>query len=120
MSRCDGCGFREIGCHYTQTTWGGVVCAAGFPLIKQRALDILDAEPPKKWASGLSEDEADTWHTGIPTEEGLYAVYYYADDEYEYGFAVWNGDFWEEHFSYDSIGCMVIAWQKIEPYKENI
>jgi len=80
------------------------------------AILIENMEPLKN----LPKDEADTWHTtGIPTEEGLYAVYYYADDEYEYGFAVWNGDFWEEHFSYDSIGCRVIAWHKEEPYKEN-
>ena len=57
------------------------------------------------------------WHTGTPTEEGLYAVYYYADGEYDYGFADWNGGFWDEHFSYDSVGCRFIAWQKIEPYE---
>ena len=57
------------------------------------------------------------WHTGIPTEDGLYAIYYYADGEYDYGFADWYDDFWDEHFSYDSIGCRVIAWQKIEPFE---
>ena len=68
----------------------------------------------------IAEEERtrNDWHTGIPTENGFYAVYYYADNEYDYGFADWDGKYWEEHFSFDDVGCRIIAWQKIEPYKE--
>lgn len=64
------------------------------------------------------------WHTGTPTEEGWYLVAYKKRDcdgsfYWEYGARVWieivEGEgYWnvceEKH--------PVLAWQKIEPYKE--
>ena len=67
-----------------------------------------------------TEDEAITkwnkranpWHTGTPTDEGLYLC----ASEYKdckYGLAYWDGI----GFRTEQI-ARIIAWQKIEPYKE--
>ena len=59
------------------------------------------------------------WHTGTPTEEGWYLIQtedgdFMAVEKNEYG--LWF---------VDSFGCSkvnsesIVAWQKIEPYKED-
>lgn len=54
------------------------------------------------------------WHTGTPTEKGWYLqriksknYITYDTDYYE------NGD-----WKYSCVFCEILAWQKIEPYKE--
>ena len=124
MSKCDRCAFKKDSCHYTQTTGGGFVCSAGFSLVKQKALDI-DIEPPKN----LPKDEADTWHTGTPTEDGEYLVIcqYVIDSHYYQEKLVWefkNGDWGNKQRLTENKYIKeleIIAWygKKIKPYKEN-
>lgn len=52
----------------------------------------------------------------LPAEKGFYAVCYFADGKYSHGFADWNGECWEEHFSFNDAGCKIVAWQKITPF----
>lgn len=62
------------------------------------------------------------WHTSTPTEEGWYIVAYkpYNRDDIGFGYDVFqfNGGCW-----YDSNGNwtdpFMVAWQKIEPFKES-
>ena len=82
------------------------------------AIKFYGTEEGKEINRILNQVDENPWYTGIPTENGLYAVYYYADNEYDYGFADWNGKCWEEHFSFDDVGCRIIAWIPIDPYKE--
>lgn len=52
------------------------------------------------------------WHTGTPTEEGWYTIAFIgANKRIEYASAVWCYNEWDAH-------CRILAWQKIEPYKE--
>lgn len=54
----------------------------------------------------------DKWHTGTPTEEGWYLIAFLgANERIEYAASVWCYNEWDAH-------CRILAWQKIEPYKE--
>ena len=52
------------------------------------------------------------WHTGTPTEKGDYLGYTNADF---YVILKWNGRAFDVYSDYRGD---IIAWQKIEPYKE--
>ena len=56
------------------------------------------------------EKSANPWHTGTPTEGGMYIVVT------DIGYDVWefNEDFKAWNLYFDNVK----AWQKIEPYKE--
>jgi len=58
----------------------------------------------KKWNA-----RPNPWHTGLPTEEGMYLCYQHQDG---YFVEHWDGNSW---FEYDQA---VDAWQKIELYVE--
>ena len=86
-------------------------------------------EEEERTKSKMEKKASSTWHTGTPTDEGLYAVYYLNDHNpsatpYEVlydGFLSPDGEGnWidrdgERRFIDDDI----VRWQKIEPYKEN-
>ena len=91
--------------------------------LRRRMLDIGSAHTLEKrhYASGLQEaihaieespkEELDSpWHTGEPTEGGMYLVVT------DIGYDVWefNEDFQAWHLYFDNVK----AWRKIEPYKE--
>ena len=74
----------------------------------------------KKLPMFTFEQEQSPWHTGTPTEEGWYLIAIRFGDRIEYDSRKCrrtidnNGN---ECMRFD--GCNpVIAWQKIEPYKE--
>lgn len=54
--------------------------------------------------------DANPWHTGTPTEEGWYLLAY-GDNFYCANY--WQGNSWRHVW-----GGTLLAWQKIEPYKE--
>ena len=58
------------------------------------------------------------WHTGTPTEEGYYLLQYLNSGEYDVG--RWDGsDFViEENLPMVLTSHRSVAWQRIEPYKE--
>ena len=57
------------------------------------------------------------WHTGEPTEKGWYLCAYDSDF---YLTNYWVGCGWLRQYREEGIDCRqgLIAWQKIEPYKE--
>ena len=69
----------------------------------------------------LEELDEDPWHTGTPTEDGYYLCHiqfysedYESDEEgYDITYEFKNGS-WEE----DDENVRIIAWQKIDHYKE--
>lgn len=73
--------------------------------------------------------ERNRWHTGTPTEEGEYICWTIfpkdicRDPEGSWKCKWKNGKWFDaqidDNLSMDSMGVEVIAWQKIEPYKEN-
>ena len=79
-------------------------------------------------AGFLANMGKNNWHTGIPTEEGLYAIYYWDDHNpsatpYPHlydgfvspdGEGNWINSDGEVAFIDDDI----VRWQKFEPYKE--
>ena len=72
----------------------------------------------EKWNRRL-----DGWHTGTPTEEGLYLVLldgHYHKDTSAYIVALWGNSGWRMTIqgTYYNLEEKVIAWQKIEPFKE--
>lgn len=63
------------------------------------------------------------WQTGTPTEEGLYLVLldgHYHKDTSAYIVALWGNSGWRMTIqgTYYNLEEKVIAWQKIEPYKD--
>ena len=58
------------------------------------------------------------WHTGIPTEEGWYLLYTSIPNA-PYHLAFYQFDHWFSDDEYCIIREDVIAWQKIELYKED-
>lgn len=83
--------------------------------IKDSAIQELTCMVPYPEDITFSEVE-NPWHTGTPTEEGLYwVVLQFHDDDGEvfYDYAVSH---WSRLFGWDN--SFVVAWQKIEPYKE--
>lgn len=76
---------------------------------------------------GMWVEEGYPWHTGVPTEDGTFLVLWRDTEEpiRRYSVLHWNeyNDTWyDEETSYCNWGdedhAEVIAWQKIEPYKE--
>lgn len=64
------------------------------------------------------------WHTGTPTEEGWYLIQTKRVDvdTGRYIFKVGNLSdvLWFQSEGYKELSCYgIVAWQKIEPYKEN-
>ena len=53
------------------------------------------------------------WNTGTPTEDGLYLTVIRVDNCYAY-----EPVFWESKWCFRHYDKPIIAWQKIEPYKE--
>lgn len=53
-----------------------------------------------------------TWHTGTPTEEGLYLTTVKVDNCYAYEPVHWKNKWGFRHFDKP-----IVAWQKIEPYE---
>ena len=96
--------------------------------LKNRAQQIIDAIPVLRekeygWAEIekmlneiLIELDDSPWHTGIPTEEGWYLVTSGGNNSAAYDIGKWDG----ESFCYMEYldSADVVAWQKIEPYKE--
>lgn len=81
----------------------------------------------KEYPSDSDSDSPNTWHTGTPTEDGTFLVLWKDTEEQMRRFSVlhWNeyNDTWyDEETTYCNWGdedhAEVIAWQKIEPYKE--
>ena len=58
------------------------------------------------------------WHTGTPTEEGWYLLYTSIPNAH-YHLAFYQFDHWFSDDEYCIIREDVIAWQKIEPFKED-
>ena len=61
------------------------------------------------------------WHTGTPTEAGDYyiAFRYFIGADVEYGWASWDGKGWDINFMGWDFSNKILAWHKIEPYKED-
>jgi len=76
----------------------------------------------------LEELDENPWHTGTPTEEGEYICWTIfpkdicRDPEGSWKCEWKNGKWFDgqinDNISMDSMGVKIIAWQKIEPYKE--
>lgn len=71
------------------------------------AINFYGTEEGKEINKILNQVDENTWHTGVPTEEGLYVVF-------------------NKHLCYDIVEVKpwttlhgVVAYQKIEPFKEN-
>ena len=60
------------------------------------------------------------WHTGDPIEEGDYYIAFrnFLGADVEYGWATWDGKGWDINFMGWLLSNEILAWQKIEPYKE--
>lgn len=76
---------------------------------------------------GFYLEHQSNWHTGTPTEDGTFLVLWKDTEEpiRRYSVLHWNeyNDTWyDEETSYCNWGdedhAEVIAWQRIEPYKE--
>ena len=61
------------------------------------------------------------WHTGTPTEAGDYyiAFRYFIGADVEYGWASWDGKGWDINFMGWDFPNKILAWHKIEPFKED-
>ena len=57
--------------------------------------------------------EDTNWHTGTPTDEGEYRVALEYDGDVTFDTLYWLYD-----WSYFDEKYKILAWQKIEPYKE--
>ena len=68
-------------------------------------------------AVNLWNNRPSNWHTGTPTEEGWYLVTSGGNNSASYDIGKWDG----ESFCYMEYlnSADVVAWQKIEPYKED-
>ena len=75
------------------------------------------------FASGSTEEEAieawnkraNPWHTGTPKEEGWYLVALSVYNEQRYTVGYYPNDV----LFFPKNEHMILAWQKIEPYKED-
>jgi len=75
-------------------------------------------EAMESWNSRVTD-----WHTGTPTEEGLYLVLldgHYHKDTTAYTVALWSNSGWRMTIqgTYYNLEEKVISWQRIEPFKE--
>ena len=75
------------------------------------AIRFYGTEEGKEINKILNEVEEKTWHTGIPTEEGLYWVYAPQGRRKYTSDCFVDGNFIEN-------GLHVAAWQKLTPYEE--
>lgn len=73
-------------------------------------------EEEEKAKAEREKKASNNWHTGTPTEEGWYLVTNGDDDSASYDIGKWDG----ESFCYMEYldSAYVVAWQKIDPYKE--
>lgn len=64
----------------------------------------------------------DKWHTGTPAEDGLYAIAIHPWGRKENGIAYicakWSNGNWCDVVEDCYCEPYLVAWQKIEPYKE--
>lgn len=64
------------------------------------------------------------WHTGTPTEEGYYLIAFHPWGRKENGICYscleWKDNHWFDPVYVCDTEPYLIAWQKIEPYKERI
>ena len=67
--------------------------------------------------SGKEGKTSPVWHTGTPTEEGEYLIAF-SGAGIEYGRASWDGQAWDINIVDWRDYNAILAWQKIEPYKE--
>ena len=77
--------------------------------IKDSAIQELNCMVP--YPEDITFSEANPWHTGTPSDGGLFLVYLKDGtyDIYEFG---------KEYKAWDIGFSNVVAWQKIEHYKE--
>ena len=65
----------------------------------------------------LEELDESPWHTGTPTEKGDYLCVFDSATCPLYGWCIWDGE-WGYLSGYNPSVYRMIAWQKINPYKE--
>ena len=59
------------------------------------------------------------WQTGKPTEEGDYLVIVeFKKGDTNYDTDYWVNGAWDWYYNQDGV-CKIVAWHKIEPYKES-
>ena len=89
--------------------------------IKNFALQELDCMSPAPVDITFSEIGS-PWHTGLPTEEGWYLVAtksIVSKVPYQYGVAQWSDVYgWCGLVTSNVFSRDIVAYQKIEPYKE--
>lgn len=63
--------------------------------------------------------ERSNWHTGTPTEDGYYLCHVqFNSEDYESDEEGYDLPYWFKDGSWGDESVRVIAWWKIEPYKE--
>lgn len=99
----------------------GVYCA-----VKDERVDSIACDMARPSDCPIVAEIPDSpWHTGTPTEYGLYLVLWQntEDNRQEYSVIYWHdhlhcwfdekgGGLWSDEYH-----AKVVAWQKIEPYK---
>ena len=84
--------------------------------IKHSAIQELTCMVP--YPEDITFSEANPWHTGTPTEEGWYLVAF--NYEFEEGVRYTTDYFKDGKWAFPMVRDIskIVAWQKIEPYKE--
>lgn len=113
LKSCPFCG-KEVKIKVTHDDHYVIECdncnsSTSFPYLHLRD-DIINA-----WNT-----RPNPWHTGIPEEEGDYYIAFrnFIGADVEYGWASWDGEGWDINFLGWQFSNEILAWQKIDPYKE--
>ena len=78
-----------------------------------RAEQCLKKQTTNFECSFCTDFDMNTWHTGEPTEKGWYVCKMHKLSHLEYCTDFFDGTDWRYFFAID-----IVAWQRIEPYKE--
>lgn len=76
--------------------------------------------PAEVYTEAIRYVNEQEWHTGTPTEEGWYLVALKLNKEISYDTMVFSNGKFDFTFSPVDLEEDIVAWQKIEPYKENV
>lgn len=67
-----------------------------------------------RWFKDLIQKTENPWHTGTPTEDGWYLQCIKSKNKISYDTDYYENGDWK----YPCVLREILAWQKIEPYKE--
>ena len=90
-----------------------------FEYNRQKAIEKWN----NRWMIPCEEGETEgNWHTGTPTENGLYIIAYRYSlcDEIYYAVLEWEGIWKDSEMEWDALKVVDLAWQKIEPFVEEM